>query len=403
MTKPTHINVWFLVLFLLILYNPQFSIFMLLTPFLAVLPDADHWEGFLSRKLHIKAIVNWALNVKHRWITHTLLFPIVFTLLIYYIALHFFNYQFSQWDLEVLIILILSHILGDIFTISWIQAFYPIPLLKNITVRVWNIRTTKDWEFIFSFVVLLINFYLVYLVIHNWWFKHLFSSFLEYYNQNQHLVLNMIIGILIFNMYLFSMEIFWIDTNKEKMSWTEKKTKTTLDLIIHSIILFLVWNLYVNNYEYINSTIANFHLSNTFISISPHIDNLIKLSIIWIVILFILYIFIADIYILFTTKWKIKLFAIWKQLSSILRDTKYIFIKLLLYLILAWLLIWIDYYILPQYLPYVFLLWVIIMLLWTYNIMKEKARTFVPTFIYMIIWLFYIALTFYAIYLKFKF
>lgn len=106
------------------LLNPVFSIFYLLIPFLAILPDADHGQDSISKKLGFK-IVPW----KHRGWSHTIYFPFV-VIGLFYLLSHFFNLWLVLWDYIVLWIIIFSHTLGDIFTVSGIRPLY-VPWMKN--------------------------------------------------------------------------------------------------------------------------------------------------------------------------------------------------------------------------------------------------------------------------------
>lgn len=124
MQKPTHIMISSACAWLTFLLNPVFSIFYLLVPFLAILPDADHGQDSITKKLGFK-IVPW----KHRWWSHTVYFPFV-VMGIFYLLSHFFNLWLVLWDYIVLWIIIFSHTLWDMFTVSGIRPFY-VPWMKN--------------------------------------------------------------------------------------------------------------------------------------------------------------------------------------------------------------------------------------------------------------------------------
>lgn len=154
MQKATHINVGWTTLLSLVLFTGSFSFIYLFYIFLALLPDLDHHQGALTKKLGIK------LPFKHRWFTHTLIMCILVSIWLYYLAS-------SLWLATIgfisILILAHSHILWDLFTVSWIPYFWPV--IKNFRIPwISIVKTWSNGEWIFNLIVSFINLFLIYLV-----------------------------------------------------------------------------------------------------------------------------------------------------------------------------------------------------------------------------------------------
>lgn len=159
--------------------NPVFSIFYLLVPFLAILPDADHWQDSISKKLGFK-IIPW----KHRWWSHTVYFPFVI-MWIFYLLNRYFQFWLEIWDYIVLWIVIFSHTLGDMFTVSGIRPFY-VPWFKNfiseMKVKVPIATTGHKSEYVVLATTTLAFIFLLYKIIVSGAYKTFLDGYISFMN-----------------------------------------------------------------------------------------------------------------------------------------------------------------------------------------------------------------------------
>jgi len=156
MQKATHINVWLTTVLATIIKTATFNIFYSFYLFFSLLPDLDHNKSSLTKKIW------FSLPFKHRWFSHTLLFIIIIQWLI--------NLGFYFWlwikieliDQLVLFVLLHSHLLADIFTVSGLPYLYPF-YSKSIKVPWVSIFSTwKNWEYFFNLAITWINLFLIY-------------------------------------------------------------------------------------------------------------------------------------------------------------------------------------------------------------------------------------------------
>lgn len=121
MLKASHVNLGATVaLSSVILSGGHLSIFLMFYPLLALLDDADHHAGTVSKALKFR--LPWAT---HRGYSHSLLFNILVGLAIFYGFKHFYP-DLGMIDLYVLLGISLSHLLGDFFTRRGIPLLYPL-------------------------------------------------------------------------------------------------------------------------------------------------------------------------------------------------------------------------------------------------------------------------------------
>lgn len=244
MTKPTHINFWFLILLLLFLYNPTFSVFYVMFPFLSLLSDGDHPKSFLTKKLWFG--IPWS----HRWWTHTIWFSFIIAWIVFWINslwnhLWYWNYHFNNWDYIVLFFGVFSHIVGDFFTVSGIKLLYPI-LKTNFKFPFIQATTNTKSEYFVSFIVLFINIVLWYIIYTKWYFSILFNWFKEYVANYHQQALVLLWILLIFNIFLFSKEINMLSRN------LKTSIKTLFKMIFHifiAIVISVVVLFIIKNYE----------------------------------------------------------------------------------------------------------------------------------------------------------
>lgn len=249
MQKPTHITATTLAASLLLNFNPVFSIFYLLTPFLAILPDADHWQDSISKKLSVKI---WKTSIwlkipwKHRWWSHTLYFPLI-VIWIFMLIENWLWVSFQMWDFIVLWILIFSHPIADMFTVSWIRPLY-IPdwimsILKHIPI-LWSIlKFISELKITIPLAVTgnkseyrILFFLLIWLIISiinlfiSWWVNTFLNWYIWFFNSWWNYALYAIL-ISYFTLFFFlSKEMLWIKNNS-----------IILFKFIFKIILLIFW------------------------------------------------------------------------------------------------------------------------------------------------------------------
>lgn len=244
MTKPTHVNFGFLILLLLFLYNPTFSVFYVMFPFLSLLSDGDHPKSFLTRKLWFG--IPWS----HRWWTHTIWFSFIIAWIVFWINslwnhLWYWNYHFNNWDYIVLFFGVFSHVVGDFFTVSWIKLLYPI-LKTSFKFPFIQATTNTKSEYFVSFIVLFINIVLGYIIYTKWYFSILFNWFKEYVVNYHQQALVLLWILLIFNIFLFSKEINMLSKN------LKTSIKTLFKMIFHifiAIVIGVIVLFVIKNYE----------------------------------------------------------------------------------------------------------------------------------------------------------
>lgn len=161
MQKATHINVGLTVTLGLILAYSRFDILFPFYVLIALLPDLDHGQSTLNKKFGIK------LPFKHRGFTHTLLFIIlcvVLLALLFYAVITWI--QLDKTQLLIWFILFHSHILWDLFTVSWIPYFWPV--FKNFRIPwISIIKTGTSWEWFFNLWISGLNIWLIYFLLQN--------------------------------------------------------------------------------------------------------------------------------------------------------------------------------------------------------------------------------------------
>lgn len=177
MQKATHINVGLTTTLVSLLTLSQFNIFVIFYVLWSLLPDLDHWQSVLNRKFGIK------LPFGHRWFTHTLLFIVLMCWLLNLIA-HYAWITLTNKDQILIFILLHSHILADVFTVSSVPYLWP--LIKQPIVIPW-VSIFKTWtngEFIFNLIVSIVNLCLVVYVLFGWVLTRMKDSII----QTQHFV-----------------------------------------------------------------------------------------------------------------------------------------------------------------------------------------------------------------------
>jgi len=151
-------------------YNPIFSVFYLLFPLWSILADADH-NNRITQKLKFKIF-----RTTHRTRTHTVWFwffmVAIFALLAYFIK----DLSFTIFDYKTLFVLIMSHMLWDLFTKRGVRLFYPLKL----SFRLPFVSTWTKSEKIFQLVLLWLLTLGWVFFINNWFLIQFIDWFKEY-------------------------------------------------------------------------------------------------------------------------------------------------------------------------------------------------------------------------------
>jgi len=305
MLKPTHINFGYSALFVSAIYLWIFSPVFLLLPFLAILADADHWQDSLSRKWlslpwkhrswsHsiLWSFILWTIFyllliwifylTNNYWITsnnsitiwnffqswmYILLFviSILFSLwlltkfinfkfitnILWWIGLFWYIiwliYLYKLWYVELnymlILIFIVSHIIWDYFTISWIPIFWWITKRKVRSLV--YVKTWKIWEHVVNLLVTILNISLLFILFTKWYFNNI-----NYTPTKTDIVLLIISWIIIW--YFMSKELsFWF-IKQQNREWISSLFNIIKYLSIFSLIAIWFWILTLYAIKYFN-------------------------------------------------------------------------------------------------------------------------------------------------------
>lgn len=312
MQKPTHINFGYSALFSSAIYLWVFSPIFILLPFLAILADADHWQDSLSRKwlslpwkhrwwshsilwsfilwsifyllliwiffltnnywitsnntitlsnfisswIYVWAfiisilLVLWILTkfIKLKFITNILWFIWLFWYIIW--LLYLYKLWYVELNYMLILLFIVSHILWDFFTVSWIPLFW---WITNRRVRsLFYVSTWKKWEYVINLLVTVINVILLFVLYKHWYFE-----WITYNPTKTDLILLVFSWIII--TYFLSKEMSIKFIKKQNKEWISSIVNIFKYLIVFLSIAILLWAwlLYWIQYFNINSDIAN--------------------------------------------------------------------------------------------------------------------------------------------------
>ena len=144
-------------------YNNKF-IFLIAVVFGSLLPDIDEPNSYIGRRFSFIAFPLKILGVKHRTLTHYLIFPLFIFLISFFLE--------GVYKLIAVGIAfgVLMHDVGDLLTKSGIKCFF-YPFLKDKTIRLlpkeFAFYTNSITEHIIVSILFLVDAYLYYKVVFN--------------------------------------------------------------------------------------------------------------------------------------------------------------------------------------------------------------------------------------------
>lgn len=144
-------------------YNNKF-IFLIAVVFGSLLPDIDEPNSYIGRRFSFIAYPLKILGIKHRTITHYLIFPLFIFLI------SFFLEGIYKLIAVGIAFGVLMHDIGDLLTKGGIKGFF-YPFLKDKTIRLlpkeFAFYTNSITEHIIVFILFLVDVYLYYKVVFN--------------------------------------------------------------------------------------------------------------------------------------------------------------------------------------------------------------------------------------------
>jgi len=144
-------------------YNSRF-IFLIAVVFGSLLPDIDEPNSYIGRRFSFIAFPLKILGIKHRTLTHYLIFPLFIFLISFFLE--------GVYKLIAVGIAfgVLMHDIGDLLTKGGIKGFF-YPFLKNKTIRLLPkelaFYTNSIIEHIIVSLLFLVDVYLYYKVVFN--------------------------------------------------------------------------------------------------------------------------------------------------------------------------------------------------------------------------------------------
>jgi len=240
MIKSTHINVWLTTSLLLIINTLTFNIFFIFYMIFSLFADLDHWQWSLNKKLKIK------LPFKHRGFSHTLLFQIIITWLVGYLFTSL-GYEVTKIDYLIIFWLLLSHLLADIFTVSWFPFFWPL-FKKRITIPwISVIKTSTKGEFIFNLLVTFFNLYLLFYIFSKGFYHQItwIDKTSNFVTSSIWIEIGIFIAFFLFWYHIISSEIKNLKHDTKRL-W-KKFLQISKNLVIWFIILSVISYLLQNN------------------------------------------------------------------------------------------------------------------------------------------------------------
>ena len=144
-------------------YNNKF-IFLIAVVFGSLLPDVDEPNSYIGRRFSFISYPLKFLGIKHRTITHYLIFPLFIFLI------SFFLEGIYKLIAVGIAFGVLMHDVGDLLTKSGIKCFF-YPFLKDKTIRLlpkkFAFYTNSITEHIIVSILFLVDAYLYYKVVFN--------------------------------------------------------------------------------------------------------------------------------------------------------------------------------------------------------------------------------------------
>ena len=118
----------------------------------AVLPDIDEPKSFIGRKLFFLAAGLRAIGLKHRTLSHSVIFALIFILPAFIVPSPYKNILFGLGIGSIL------HCVGDLFTISGLKYFlYPIKKELHLSPKPLRFRTGGAVEQVIILLLVLFN------------------------------------------------------------------------------------------------------------------------------------------------------------------------------------------------------------------------------------------------------
>lgn len=138
------------------IYLPVVSYFSIL--FGALFPDIDEPKSYIGNKFTLIARFLKFIGLKHRTLTHWLIFPVLVIVSGYFISLEILSIMVMSFGIGIL-----AHDIGDLLTKGGINGFL-YPLLPNTKIALLphflRFKTFSIEEYIFILFLFLLNIYL---------------------------------------------------------------------------------------------------------------------------------------------------------------------------------------------------------------------------------------------------